>query len=173
MSFPPGGAASALRNEKFVSALHSSGFDFFCGVPCSLLAGVLGILEEHPAAGYVSVVREDAALGLAAGAALGGGSPVVFMQNSGLGVSVNALTSLNRMYELPVLLVISWRGEGGKDAPEHIQTGAIMNDLLDLIEIPFEVLDCDRIEEQVGELARTMRRTRLPVALVVRRGILQ
>ena len=95
------------------------------------------------------------------------------MQNSGLGVSVNALTSLNRMYELPVLLVISWRGEGGKDAPEHIQTGAIMNDLLDLIEIPFEVLDCDRIEEQVGELARTMRRTRLPVALVVRRGILQ
>ena len=56
---------------------------------------------------------------MAAGAWLGGKLPMVLMQNSGLGVSVNALASLTTMYALPVLLVISWRGEGGNDGPDH------------------------------------------------------
>src|SRR5207244_7280325 len=122
---------------------------------------------------YLSAVREDLALGTAAGAYLGGARPVVFMQNSGLGVVVNALASLSLMYELPVLLVVSWRGEGGNDAPEHVLMGDVTRRLLDTLGIPYDLLDPARLEEQVAAAAARMEETRRPVALVVRKGILE
>jgi len=157
---------------RFLDALERNGFDFFAGVPCSLLTGVIRALEEDPRRGYISAVREDVALGMAAGAYFGGASPVVFMQNSGLGTSLNALTSMILMYELPVLIVVSWRGEGGKDAPEHILAGAMMQDLLDLIGIEHRLLDADHLDEQIASAAERIGATNRPYALVVRKGIL-
>jgi hypothetical protein len=84
------------------------------------------------------------AVGLAAGAWLGGRRPVVVMQNSGLGTSLNALASLSLMYGLPALLLVTWRGYQGKDAPEHILMGEISPGLLDLLGIPYRVLSPDR-----------------------------
>src|SRR5713101_1616761 len=94
--------------QQFLNELHRLGYDFFTGVPCSFLKGAFALLEKEPADRYVAAVREDAALGFAAGAYLGGRQPAVFMQNSGLGVSINALLSLNSLYQIPCLLVISW-----------------------------------------------------------------
>ena len=73
----------------FVDALESAGFDFFTGVPCSLVGSMIAELERRGR--YFGETREDAALGVAAGAYLAGRLPVVVMQNSGLGVSLNAL----------------------------------------------------------------------------------
>lgn len=101
------------------NTLTQLGFDFFTGVPCSLLKGIIEALRED----YIPSVREDTALGLAAGAYLGGKKPCVLMQNSGLGYSLNVLTSLNLIYMIPVLLLVSYRGFEGKDAPEHIVMG--------------------------------------------------
>src|SRR5258707_11786892 len=130
MSHEPKGPSKA---PEFVAALKDAGFDFFCGVPCSLLKGLVSLLDQDKEAHYVSATREDSAIGMAAGAWLGGKQPMVLMQNSGLGVSINALASLSTMYALPALLVISWRGEGGNDAPEHILMGQIMMPILDLL----------------------------------------
>src|SRR5215472_12152565 len=91
--------------------LQTLGYDFFCGVPCSLLAALVTSMERS-GTGYYPASREDLALGLAAGAALAGHHPAVLMQNSGLGLSINALLSLHKLYKLAVLLIISWRGEG-------------------------------------------------------------
>src|SRR5262244_3864778 len=66
--------------------------------------------------------------------------PAVLMQNSGLGTSLNALASLSLMYGLPALLLVTWRGHRGKDAPEHILTGAITERHLGLLGIPHRVL---------------------------------
>ncbi len=159
-------------SARFLEALEARGFNWFGGVPCSLLAGVIRRFDAEPRWGYVSAVREDSAIGLAAGAAMAGRKPVVFMQNSGLGVSVNALVSLNAIYEIPTLLVISWRGEGGKDAPEHIVMGDIMKPMLDLMAIPHRVLSADTIVDDVAWAANHMASTRLPVALVVPKGVL-
>jgi sulfopyruvate decarboxylase subunit alpha len=159
--------------QAFLDALERAGFDFFAGVPCSLLTGAIRLLDAEPRYGYLSAVREDAAIGAAAGAYLGGGKPVVFMQNSGLGVSINALASLNLLYELPVLLVISWRGEGGRDAPEHRLMGQVTDRLLDTIGVPHQLLDPARLDEQVAAAAARLDETRRPVALIVRRGILE
>ena len=160
-------------SQQFLDRLEQHGYNFFTGVPCSLFGGILRILDAEPRYGYVSAVREDSALGIAAGAYLGGRQPVVLMQNSGLGVSVNAIVSLNQIYDIPALILVSWRGQDGRDAPEHIIMGEVMEPFLQLLRMPFAVLHPDSMEESVASLTETMRRTNKPVALVVPKGILQ
>ena len=85
-----------VSGPQFVQHLRHAGFDFFTGVPCSLVKSVIATLEER--GGYIAETREDAAVGLAAGAYMAGKQPVVIMQNSGLGVCLNALSSLSLIY---------------------------------------------------------------------------
>jgi sulfopyruvate decarboxylase subunit alpha len=168
------GKAGPSHAPELVSALKSAGFNFFAGVPCSLLKGLVLVLDQDPDAHYVSATREDSAIGMACGAYLGGKLPMVLLQNSGLGVSVNALASLSTMYSIPTLLVISWRGEGGNDAPEHIMMGEIMLPILDLMKIPHRVLSAaEPMAAQVGWAKETMLASKYPVALIVPGGILE
>src|SRR5262249_56157841 len=119
----------------------------FCGGvagwPCD---GPIRDLGSPPRLSYVAAVREDVAVGMAAGAWFAGRRPVVLMQNSGLGTSLNALASLSLMYGLPALLVVTWRGYQGKDAPEHLLMGEITPALLQLLGIPHRVLARDSID---------------------------
>ena len=160
-------------SAAFVEELKSHGYDFFTTVPCSLLKGVVKILENEPEDRFIMAVREDAACGFATGAWMGGRQPALFCQNSGFSVSINAILSLMQMNAIPCLFVASWRGYEGKDAPEHIRTGAIMLDQLKLMDVPFEVLEPEKMGEQLTSLTETLKETRRPVALVVRPGILQ
>ena len=162
------------KAPELLAALREAGFDFFCGVPCSLLKGLVSLLDKDESAHYISATREDSALGMAAGAYLGGKRPMVLMQNSGLGVSVNALASLHTLYEIPVLLVISWRGQSKSDAPEHWMMGEITAPLLDLMKIPHRVLTPQEpIAGQVAWARAELDTTRKPVALIVPGGILE
>jgi phosphonopyruvate decarboxylase len=125
-----------VTGAEFASLFPRHGFDFFTGVPCSVISDVIAALERRPRAPWVAAVREDAAVGLAAGAWLAGRRPAVLMQNSGLGTGANALASLSVMYGLPALLLVTWRGYGSTDAPEHLLMGEISPDLLDLLGVP-------------------------------------
>jgi len=160
------------RSAEFLAALEAEGYDFFAGVPCSLLKGVIRRFDAEPHWGYVSATREDSAVGMAAGAYLAGKKPAVFLQNSGLGVCLNALVSLNIIYEIPTLLVASWRGEGGKDAPEHLVMGEIMTSYFDQIRLPWRVLRADHVAEDVGAITAEVEQRRVPGALIVSKGIL-
>lgn len=153
----------------FVDRLLAAGFDFFAGVPCSLVGPVIAELQRRGL--YLGETREDAALGVAAGAYLGGRWPVVVMQNSGLGVSLNALGSLHVLYQLPVLLLVTWRGFQGKDAPEHLVMGAVLPGLLDLFDIPHRAPDAGALLADVDWAAETCATSRKPVALVVKPGL--
>lgn len=167
------GAKGPSRAPEMLTALSASGFDFFCGVPCSLLKGLVSLLEKDAAKGYVSATREDSALGMAAGAFFGGKRPMVLMQNSGLGVSVNALASLHTLYEIPVLLLISWRGEDRSDAPEHWMMGEIMNPVLDQMKIPRKTLGAEPLAQAVAWAREQLDATQKPVAIIVPGGILE
>jgi phosphonopyruvate decarboxylase len=114
-----------VTGGELADLLEAQGYDFFTGVPCSLIESLIAALETHPRLPYVPAVREDVAVGIAAGAWLAGGRPMVLMQNSGLGTSMNALVSLSLLYRLPALLLVTWRGYAGKDAPEHLLMGEI------------------------------------------------
>lgn len=156
-----------ISGRDFAAALRRSHFDFFTGVPCSLVEDVIATLEPGAEAPYVAAAREDAAVGLAAGAWLAGRRPCVLMQNSGLGTSLNALASLSLMYGLPVLLVVTWRGYEGKDAPEHILTGEITPSLLDLLRIPHRTLGAESVSADIAWAASEMDARMQPVALLV------
>jgi sulfopyruvate decarboxylase alpha subunit len=155
--------------DRFVDGLLEAGIDFFTGVPCSLVAPVIAELERRGL--YHGETREDAALGVAAGAWLAGRLPVVVMQNSGLGVSLNALGSLHQLYEMPVLVIVTWRGFEGKDAPEHLVMGDVLPGLLDLFRIPWRAPDAAGLAAAITWAADALRATRKPVALVVRPGL--
>jgi len=160
------------RSKEFLQTLRAAGYDFFAGVPCSLLKGVIRELDADRSWGYVSATREDSAVGMAVGAWAAGRRPAVFLQNSGLGTCMNALVSLHAIYEIPMLLVSSWRGEGGKDAPEHLVMGEIMQDFYDLIGVPWRVLRPEHVAEDVAAITETIAERRVPGALIVSKGIL-
>jgi sulfopyruvate decarboxylase alpha subunit len=139
-----------VTGAAFAARLEAQGYDFFTGVPCSMISSLIATLEAHPRLPYVPAVREDVAVGLAAGAWLAGRRPMVLMQNSGLGTSLNALVSLSLMYRLPALLLVTWRGHGGQDAPEHLLMGEISPSLLEMIRVPHRVLSAKTLADDIG-----------------------
>lgn len=164
-----GSQGGSLSGAELARHLVEHGFDFFTGVPCSLVASLITALEPH---GYVAETREDAALGLAAGAALAGRRPLVLMQNSGFGVSLNAIGSLQTIYALPCLLVVTWRGYQGKDAPEHLVMGEAMPAILDAMHVPWRELEAASARTDVAWARERLDARPGPVALVVRPGVM-
>src|SRR5262245_50679459 len=158
--------------HEFWDILKHQQVTFFSGVPCSLLEGVINVGLADPAVTYVPAVREDAALGIASAAHLHGRRGGLLMQNSGLGNVVNPLTSFNLIYRIPVLMLVSWRGYGGKDAPEHLIMGGKTLDLLQTLGIPHAVLEADTLEADVHWATSVMDQQLIPVALIVRPGII-
>ncbi len=156
---------------KIVQVLVSKGFNFFTGVPDSTLAGIIEELTQQNR--YLSSVREDEAIGIAAGAFLAGKSPVVLMQNSGLGNSLNALTSLNLIYSIPCLLLISWRGYQGNDAPEHLIMGECCTEILSAVSIAHRVIQRNSIVEDITWAKTQIEANNVPVALMLTQATLK
>jgi sulfopyruvate decarboxylase subunit alpha len=159
--------------DEFWSILKSHEVTFFAGVPCSLLEGVIKAGLADPAVTYIPAVREDVALGIASAAHLTGHRGGILMQNSGLGNVVNPLTSFNLIYRIPVLMVVSWRGYGGKDAPEHLIMGEKTPNLLHTLGIPHAVLEVDTLKENLQWAISTMEQQLIPVAVILRQGTVQ
>lgn len=160
-----------MLSEHFVSQLYKSGFNFFTGVPCSYLASILDELSKNKNCKYIPSTREDAAVGLATGAYLAGRWPCILMQNSGIGYCLNALTSLNLIYKIPSLLIVSFRGFEGKDAPEHIVMGKSCLKLLDDVGISYLVPEKDRLPESIKEADSYMRTNKTPFAVFIKKEI--
>lgn len=161
-----------IEAAKFKDYLKLKGFTFFSGVPCSLLKELLVTLEGDKAVKYIPAVRENAALGVASGAFLAGRPSIILMQNSGLGNIVNTLASFNLIYKIPVLMIISWRGFGGKDAPEHIIMGKKTIPLLKELGIPYRVLGRQYQKDINWALAR-MKQKSIPAALILKKGLME
>ncbi|MFB7172619.1 phosphonopyruvate decarboxylase [Streptomyces sp. NPDC056254] len=165
--------AGALQARTLVELLRQQGHGPFTGVPCSFLGPVISCLEaEHPQE-YVIAANEGEAVALAAGAVLAGRRPVVILQNSGLGNTVNPLTSLCHTLRLPVLLLVTWRGRPGRpDEPQHELMGRITQDMLTSMGVRNEVLPDDPalLAERLGVAAEHMDTTGLPFAFIVPKG---
>ncbi len=161
-----------LRSQEFAKILTGAGYDFFSGVPCSLISDVILSLEKNPGVSYVPAVREDVAVGLAAGAYLGGKTPCVLMQNSGLGQCLNALASLNLIYQIPCLLIVTWRGYQGHDAPEHDVMGKVSAKLLDTVGLPHKIVSHKNAESVVEWSHRVVTQRKTPAVLFITKGVL-
>lgn len=165
-----------------LDACREAGIDFFTGVPDSQLKGLCDTLyARYGVAGaeHIVAANEGNAIGLCAGHYLATGRPALcYMQNSGLGNAVNPLASLmdGKVYGLPCLLVIGWRGEPGvHDEPQHVKQGEITLGQLELMDIPYFILDKTMDEAafraQFARLTEAMAQGRV-AAMVVRKGAL-
>ena len=169
-----------MKASVLLDACEKAGIDFFTGVPDSLLKGLCNELyDRYGADGDTHVVahNEGGAIGLCAGHYLSCGRPALcYMQNSGLGNAVNPLASLMdpRVYGIPCLLVIGWRGEPGvKDEPQHVKQGMITLPQLEILDIPFMILseetDEAAFEEAFQGLLSALSSGK-SAAIVVRKG---
>jgi len=110
--------------------LRRQGYDFFVGVPCSGLKPFINDLQADRARPFIPAPREDVALAMAAGAAMAGRKPLVYLQSSGLGHLVNPITSLLKPYGLSVHLLISLRTQPF----EHFEMHRVALPLLELLD---------------------------------------
>lgn len=166
-----------ITPKRFFDELKGHQIDFYTGVPDSLLKNLCAYITDNlPADQHIIAANEGGAVGLAAGYHLATGRiPVVYMQNSGLGNTVNPLMSLTDklVYNIPVLLVIGWRGEPGvKDEPQHRKQGLVTLSLLETMGIRYEILTDDesQLAEQIGRAVAHMQATKEAFALVVKKG---
>ncbi len=152
-----------IRPEYFIEKLRENGIDCFAGVPDSLLKNMCAYITDHfDAAHNIIAANEGATVGLAAGHYLATGKPAcVYMQNSGEGNIINPLASLTdqEVYNIPVLLLIGWRGRPGvHDEPQHVKQGKVTTGLLNVMGINYEVLakEEDKAEKQIAKALKAL-----------------
>lgn len=163
-----------ISPKFFIDTLKSLGIDFFAGVPDSLLKNICAyIADNNDSRHNIITANEGAAVGLAAGHYLATGNiGVVYMQNSGEGNIINPLASLTdkEVYNIPVLLLIGWRGRPGEhDEPQHVKQGKITTGLLNTMGINFDVLskEDDKAAKQIAKAVAYMEATKEVYALVI------
>ena len=163
-----------IRPKFFYDTLASYGINFYAGVPDSLLKNLCAYITDHTDAAHnIIAANEGGAMGLAAGHYLATSQiSVVYMQNSGEGNIINPLASLTDtdVYNIPVLLVIGWRGKPGvHDEPQHVKQGKVTTGLLNVMGVDYIVLSKEenKAEAQIKKAVAYMRATKQCYALVI------
>ena len=168
-----------MKAEKLLEII---GAEFYTGVPdsqlkalCDYLMNTYGIDSRH----HMIAANEGNCVGLAAGYHLATGkTPVVYMQNSGEGNIINPVASLlnDKVYAIPMVFVIGWRGEPGvHDEPQHIYQGEVTVKLLDDMDVASFVIGKDTTDAEVAEKTESFRALLSKgkqVAFVIRKGAL-
>jgi sulfopyruvate decarboxylase subunit alpha len=155
------------------AGLHAAGSRHLVYVPDNPLSQVLRILgARFPDVKTTVATREEEAFGIAAGLYLGGARPTVMLQSSGLGNSLNALTSLLVPYRIPALIVMSMRGDAGEWNEAQVPMGRAVRAICDSIGIPHTTAETGgSTEETVRLVARSAFGTRTASAVLLPRRV--
>lgn len=168
-----------LDQKKVFEVLGKHGVNYFTGVPDSYLNGFCNYALANCGDRNVITANEGNAIALAAGHYLATKEiPLVYMQNSGEGNAVNPLASLadRDVYAIPMILLIGWRGQGNSEPnhPQHNLQGEITTSLLDILHIPYTVLEDDgaKFAETVEKAVNYCQEKRGVYAFVAPKGIM-
>ncbi|MGL5152297.1 MAG: phosphonopyruvate decarboxylase [Clostridium sp.] len=168
-----------INPKIFLEELIKNEIEFYCGVPDSLLKDFCAYVKDEVSKDKnVIAANEGNAIGIATGYYLSTNKiPLVYMQNSGIGNTVNPILSLQDklVYSIPTLLMIGWRGEPGvHDEPQHIKQGLITIELLETLKIKYEIIDKNTTDIEICEIIKTSREymsnEKEPFAIVVKKG---
>lgn len=164
-----------IEPQKFYESLLENEFDFFAGVPDSLLKEFCACIRAlAPRERNIIAANEGNAVALVSGYHIATGRyGVVYMQNSGLGNTVNPMLSLadEMVYGIPMLYIIGYRGEPGiHDEPQHVKQGILTLPLLDTLGIPYLMTD-EGFEEQIRKCREIIVKENKSVALIVRKNL--
>lgn len=168
-----------INCNNLANIFKKNDLTFFTGVPDSTFKEWMSFLDEEKELTNVIACNECEAIAIATGYHLSTEKiGVVYMQNSGLGKTVNPITSLasKDVYSIPIILMIGWRGRlGEKDEPQHKMMGKIMLQLLDTLEIPYKIFsdNISEAEKIIEEMKKMTEETKSPVAIIVKENIFE
>lgn len=120
-----------------LSGMKKAGVNFVVSVPCVNLKDLIDMVDNDSEIIHVPVTREEEGVGVCAGAYMGGKRTAMLMQNSGIGNSINALASLNKLYGIPLLMIMSHRGVEGEPVCAQVPMGELTPGLLETMDIPY------------------------------------
>ena len=125
--------------RKFFNVLLKKGIKNFVGVPDSTMKYFIdeGLKNKK----ILITTREEEAIGLATGMSLANEKSLVFMQNAGFANSLSTITSLLQLYQIPMILLIGWRGFLKNDAPEHEKIGSIQTELIKILGLESRIVN--------------------------------
>lgn len=168
-----------LDQKRVFETLRKNGVTYFTGVPDSYLNGFCNYALANCGDRNVIAANEGNAVGIAAGHYFATREiPLVYMQNSGMGNTINPLASLadRDVYAVPMLLLIGWRGQGNTEPnhPQHKLQGEITPGLLEVMHIPYTILEDDdrKFSETVEQAVSYCKETRGVYALIAPKGVM-
>jgi phosphonopyruvate decarboxylase len=161
-----------MKAVRFAELLKQNKFNFITGVPCSYFISLIDTFYQNPYFSHFPAVREDIAVGMSAGAFLSGKLPVIYMQNSGLGYSLEAFASIHMIYHIPALVLVSFRGPQDQGMEEHQVMGKHTEDIFKSFSLDYSILDKDIDPKAFTAIKGTMFKKKLPYFLLIKKGSL-
>ena len=164
---------ATLREEivdQVVEGMKEAGIDFVAGLPDGWLNPVHQRVEEDLAFQYVCVPHEGIGVAICAGAWLGGKTPVLIMENSGLRTSAETMARICMFARIPILMIISYRGEVGETEYWAVEHRILTEPLLKAFRIPYKILrrgDHGEVKRAIAGAVKTMNMQLYPVALII------
>ncbi|MBZ5560124.1 MAG: sulfopyruvate decarboxylase subunit alpha [Acidobacteriia bacterium] len=158
MSHQPPATSHPAWATGICAGVHAIGSHDVVYVPDNPLSHVLRVFEsEYHDVRLILATREEEAFGIAAGLYLGGRRPTVMCQSSGIGNSLNAITSLLVPYEIPLLMIVSWRGDDGEWNAAQRPMGQAVRSIFDAISVAHATIAsptaAQETVQRVGETA--------------------
>jgi len=123
-------------DEKILNCFVQNKIEFVTTVPCKQLSGVIDAMEKSKKIFHIPSNKEDEGMGLCAGAYMGGKRAAIIMQNTAIGVTINALVTLVQYYNIPLPMLISFRGEVGEPVACQVEMAVHTKALLNQLNIP-------------------------------------
>lgn len=153
--------------DVIYNGLKDAGINFIVSVPCANLKKLLNLIEEDDTIKHVPVTREEEGFGICAGAYLGGLKPAILMQNSGLGNSVNVIASLIKLYNFPILMIISHRGTFGEAVYGQVPMSKATTKIFDSLDINYYKVDYPKDSQEIVKKAWNLSKiSEEPIALL-------
>lgn len=164
---------SVTHSQLIYNALRACDVRLISALPETWLVHLIRMAEDDPAMALVRLAKEEEGVGISAGAHLAGVKSAMLMQNHGFLQSVNGIVSLAQLYRIPLLMLISYRGEFGERDPWQTEGGGATEAVLGALRIPFQRLDDpSHVARRVAK-AQTLAEAALrPVALLLCRDLM-
>ena len=157
------------EQRKIFHYLKDKKIENFVGVPDSTLKYFIDECLKNN--NSIITTREEEAIGIAAGMSMSNEKSLVFMQNAGFANSLSTITSLIKLYEIPMILLIGWRGFLKNDAPEHEKIGEIQPELIKIIGLESKIIN-DKNFKNVCDWAVMKLKKKKIIALIIKRDFL-
>ncbi len=164
---------SVANSRLIYDALKTAGVRLMSALPETWLVHLIRMADEDPDMMLVRLAKEEEGVGISAGAHLAGVKSAMLMQNHGFLASINGIVSLAFLYRIPLLMLISYRGEFGEKDPWQTQGGGATEGLLQSLRIPYLRLDDPQHIARRIQQAQTLAESALqPVALLLTRDLM-